>query len=245
MLLLVSLAVIIRVSDTTTRLNPDFLSEAVLYTLSVADVTMLLALAFVLARNVIKLVVERRRGLPFARFRLKLVAALLGLTIVPSLLVLVAGTEMIRQTTARWFSQPVTDVLTSANAIAVTFYRDREAAVAAQAATLVALVPSDALTGGDVEALKRAVTAPVMDGRIGMVEIYRLQPGGPRPEVVPIVAVQSPTLPPGHLRASSDRLAAKIAGAAATGRRTNSSTAAASWCARASSCATRPARPPA
>ena len=38
-----------------TRLNPDFLSEVVLYALSVADVTMLLALVFVLARNVIKL----------------------------------------------------------------------------------------------------------------------------------------------------------------------------------------------
>ena len=62
--------------------------------------------------------VERRRGLPFSRFRLKLVAALLGLTIVPSVLVLLAGSELIRQTTTRWFSQPVTDVLTSANAIA-------------------------------------------------------------------------------------------------------------------------------
>ena len=60
---------------------------------------MLLALVFVLARNVIKLVVERRRGLPFSRFRLKLVAALLGLTIVPSVLVLLAGSELIRQTT--------------------------------------------------------------------------------------------------------------------------------------------------
>ena len=118
LLLLLSLAAIIRVSDRTTRLNPGFLSEAVLYTLSIADVTMLLALGFVLARNVIKLVVERRRGLPFARFRLKLVAAFLGLTIGPSLFVLLAGTEMIRQTTTRWFSQPVTEVLTSANAIA-------------------------------------------------------------------------------------------------------------------------------
>src|SRR6478736_487498 len=144
-LLLVSLAVIVRISDRTTRLNPDFLSEAVLYTLSVADVTMLLALAFVLARNLIKLVVERRRGLPFSRFRLKLVAAFLGLTIVPSVLVLLAGTELIRQTTTRWFSQPVTDVLTSANAIAGTFYRDREAAVAAQAASLVAAVPASLL----------------------------------------------------------------------------------------------------
>src|SRR4029077_4668747 len=96
-----SLGAKIRVSDSTTQLNPDLLSEAVLYTLSMADVTMLLALLFVLARNIIKLVVERRRGLPFSRFRLKLLAALLGLTIVPSLLVLVAGTEMIRQTTAR------------------------------------------------------------------------------------------------------------------------------------------------
>src|SRR5439155_1195967 len=113
----------------------------VLYTLSVADVTMLVALGFVLARNIIKLVVERRRGLPFARFLLKLLAALLGLTIVPSVLVLLAGTEMIRQTTARWFSQPVTDVLTSANAIASTFYRDREAAVAAQATALVSSGP--------------------------------------------------------------------------------------------------------
>jgi two-component system nitrogen regulation sensor histidine kinase NtrY len=211
-LLLVSLVVIIRISDRTTRLNPGFLSEAVLYTLSLADVTMLLALGFVLARNMIKLVVERRRGLPFARFRLKLVAALLGLTIVPAVLVLLAGTEMIRQTTARWFSQPVTDVLTSANAIAGTFYRDREAAVAAQATALVASVPAAALSGGDVEALKRAVSGPVLDGKIGMVEIYRLQTSaGARPDVVPVLALQSPSLPPGHLRASSDRLAAKIA----------------------------------
>jgi two-component system, NtrC family, nitrogen regulation sensor histidine kinase NtrY len=208
-LLLLSLAGIIRVSDRTTQLNPGFLSEAVLYTLSIADVTMLLALGFVLARNVIKLVVERRRGLPFSRFRLKLVAAFLGLTIGPSLLVLVAGTEMIRQTTARWFSQPVTEVLTSANAIAGTFYRDKEAAVAAQASALVAAVPAEMLGSGDVDAIKRAVSAPVTDGRLGMVEIYRLQGAGARPDVVPLIALQSPSVPPGHLRA--DRLAAKIA----------------------------------
>ena len=63
-------------ADRSPRLNPDFLSEVVLYALSAADLTMLLALVFVLARNVVKLVVERRRGLPFARFRAKLVAAL-------------------------------------------------------------------------------------------------------------------------------------------------------------------------
>ena len=210
-LLLVSLAAIIRVSDRTTQLSPNILSEAVLYTLSIADATMLLALGFVLVRNIVKLVVERRRGLPFSRFRLKLVAAFLGLTIGPSLLVLVAGTEMIRQTTTRWFSQPVNDVLTSANSIATTFYQEREAAVAAQAATLVASVPAEALSGGDVEALKRAIAGPVTAGRVGMIEIYRLTTTGAKPEVVPVVAVQSPSFPPGHVRAESDRLAGKIA----------------------------------
>jgi two-component system, NtrC family, nitrogen regulation sensor histidine kinase NtrY len=211
-LLLGSLAAIIRVSDRTTQLNPDFLSEVVLYALSIADVTMLLALGFVLARNVIKLVVERRRGLPFARFRLKLVAALLGLTIVPSVLVLLAGSELIRQTTARWFSQPVTDVLTSANAIAGTFYLEREAAVAQQASRLASAVPAAALVSGNLDELKASMSGPLMEGHVGMVEIYRLQADEDgKPEVVPLLALQSPSLPSGHLRASSDRLAAKIA----------------------------------
>jgi two-component system nitrogen regulation sensor histidine kinase NtrY len=212
-LLLGSLAAIIRLSDRTTQqLNPDFLSEVVLYALSIAHVTMLLALGFVLARNVIKLLVERRRGLPFSRFRLKLVAALLGLTIVPSVLVFLAGSELIRQTTARWFSQPVSDVLSSANAIAVTFYRDRQASVGAQAAQLAATVPAVAVASGDLDALKTAVSGPVMTGRVGLVEIYRIQAlAEGKTEVVPVFALQSPSLPPGHLRASSDRLAAKIA----------------------------------
>ena len=211
-LLLVSLIAMITLADRSTQLNPDFLSEVVLYALSVADATMLLALAFVLARNVVKLVVERRRGLPFSRFRLKLVAALLGLTIVPSVLVLLVGSELIRKTTERWFSIPVSDVLTSSRAIAGAFYSEREEAVAGQAARIAAGLPSQALTAGDLDALKAAVSAPVTEGRVGMVEIYRLQQGpGAKPDVVAVFALQSPSLPPGHVKASADRLAARVA----------------------------------
>lgn len=209
LLLIGALIAIVTLADRTTRLNPDFLSEVVLYAVSVADLTLLVALGFVLARNVIKLVVEGRHGLPFSRFRLKLVAALLGLTIVPSLFVLLAGSELIRQTTDRWFSQPVSDVLTSANAIAGTFYREQETIVANQAARVAGAVPPAAVQSGDLEAIKASVAPWVTDGRVGMVEIYRLEPGSR--DVTPIFALQSPTLPPGHIRASSDRLAAKLA----------------------------------
>jgi len=90
-LLAVAFAVMVTLANRSTELHPDFLSEVVLYALSVADLTMLVALVFVLARNIIKLVVERRRALPFARFRAKLVAALLGMTIIPSVMVLIIG----------------------------------------------------------------------------------------------------------------------------------------------------------
>ena len=137
-LLFGALAAMIVLADQSAELNPDFLSEVVLYALSAADLTMVLALVFVLARNVVKLVVERRRGLPFSRFRAKLVLAMLGLTIVPSVLVLIVGGELIRSSTERWFSQPIDDVLRSANEIAVDYYRDRETVVANHAERIAA-----------------------------------------------------------------------------------------------------------
>ena len=89
-------ALVIFASQQPTELDPDFLSEVVLNALVFVDFTLVCVLVFYLARNIIKLVVERRRALPFARFRAKLVAALLAMTIVPSVLVLIIGSELIR-----------------------------------------------------------------------------------------------------------------------------------------------------
>src|SRR5215467_3808607 len=60
-LLVAVLAALLAIASGTSRFSLDFLSEFVLYALSAADLTMLAVLAFVLARNVVKLVVERRR----------------------------------------------------------------------------------------------------------------------------------------------------------------------------------------
>src|SRR5687768_2355157 len=147
-LLFGALAAMIVLADRSTELSPDFLSEVVLYALSAADLTMVLALVFVLARNVVKLLVERRRGLPFSRFRAKLVLVLLGLTIIPSVLVLIVGGELIRSSTERWFSQPIDDVLRSANAIAGDYYRDREAVVASHAERIAGVVSAGAVEAG-------------------------------------------------------------------------------------------------
>ena len=48
----------------------------------------------------------------------KLVAALLAMTIVPAVLVLISGSQIIRDSAARWFSEPVDEVLSAAQSIA-------------------------------------------------------------------------------------------------------------------------------
>ena len=212
LILLAALVAMLRLADRSTELNPDFLSEVVLYALSAADLTMVVVLVFVLARNIVKLVVERRRGLPFSRFRAKLVLALLGLTIVPSLLVLIVGGELIRSSTQWWFSPPIDEVLRSATQIAGDYYGERLARVKAHAERIAQVIPAAAVQHGDAGAVQRAIGQEIREGRVGLVEVYRLEErNGARPEVVPVADMQSPALPRGYLRATADMLAARVA----------------------------------
>ena len=206
-LLFGALAAMVFLADKSTQLNPDFLSEVVLYALSAADLTMVVALVFVLARNVVKLFVERRRGLPFSRFRAKLVLALLGLTIVPSLLVLAVGGELIRSVTQLWFSQPIDEVLRSANEIGGNYYREHATLMADHAQRIARAMPVAAVESGDLAAVRAAIAPEVTRERLGLVEVYRLGGGG---EPSPLVAVESPSLPRAPTRGGADRLAAKI-----------------------------------
>jgi two-component system nitrogen regulation sensor histidine kinase NtrY len=207
-LLLAILAGFLSLASRSATLAPDFLAEVVLYALLAVDLTMLVALLFVLARSIIKLLVERRHGLPFARFRAKLVAVLLGMTIVPAVLVLIVGSELIRNSVALWFNAPIEEVLTSANQIASDYYHDRETEVRDGAERVARALASRNLGAPDVSAVRDLIAAEVRQGNLQMVEVYRVVPGeSPGAQVEPLVDVAAPTLPQGYDRAVADRLA--------------------------------------
>jgi two-component system nitrogen regulation sensor histidine kinase NtrY len=203
----------------TSRLSPDFLSEFVLYALSAADLTMLVALVFVLARNIVKLVVERRRALPFARFRAKLVVLLLGMTFVPAVLVLIVGSELIGASVDRWFNAPMDEILTSANKIASDYYHERQLLVSDHAGRMARSLSAVDLAKSDVRPLRDLLAPDVTLQRVQMVEVYRVvRPGSPGamsgslPGLEPVLDVAAPSLPPGYSRAAADRLAAQALG---------------------------------
>ncbi len=215
LLLLGTFAGLVALAGRTTSFAPDFLTEVVLYALSVADLTMLVALVFVLARNIIKLIVERRRALPFARFRAKLVAVLLGLTLIPSILVLLVGSELIRNSADRWFNAPMDEILSSANRIASDYYAERQRVVVTQAARIARQLSGVNLTSADLGNLQERIGPEVDEGRLKLVEIYRASGGGAASlTVTPVLDMASPSLPPGASRASSERLASRVASGA-------------------------------
>src|SRR5579872_4150694 len=172
--LVTALAAILALANRTPSLSPDFLAEFVLYALSAADLTMLAALGFVLARNIIKLIVEQRRALAFAKFRAKLVGLLLGLTLVPAVLVLIVGSELIRTSVDRWFNAPMDEVLSSANQIAGDYYHERQVQVSDHANRIARSLADVDLTSPDVRPIRDLVAPDVTLQRVQMVEVFRV-----------------------------------------------------------------------
>ena len=199
---------ILTLANRTPSFSPDFLTEFVLYALSAADLTMLLALVFVLARNIVKLVVERRRGLPFARFRAKLVALLLAMTLVPTLVVLLVGSELIRSNIDRWFNAPMDEILAGANQIAGDYYHERQLAVGDNASRIARSLADVDLASPDVTPMRALLAPLVTEQRVKMVAVYRAGPdAGALPRLQPVFDVAASDVPPGYNRAAADRLA--------------------------------------
>ena len=212
-ILIVALVSLLALASRSATLAPDFLTEVVLYALSATNLTILVALAFVLARNIVKLLVEKRRGLPFAHFRAKLVAVLLGMTLIPAVLVLLVGSGLIRTSVDRWFNAPMDDVLSSANAIASDYYEERQRLISAQAQQLARALGAIDLSSSSLASVRAMVEPDVLQERVGLVEVYRVEPAGASdtPLLIPVVDVGAATLPSTAADASADLLAARAA----------------------------------
>jgi two-component system nitrogen regulation sensor histidine kinase NtrY len=207
-LLVAVLAGLLAIASRSSSLAPDFLTEFVLYALSATNLTMLVALGFVLARNIIKLIVERRRALPFARFRAKLVAALLGMTIVPAVLVLIVGGELIRNSVDRWFNAPMDEVLSAANGMAADVYDERQQLVAGRAQVLARTLAALDLTGA-AAAARDVVAAEVNADRVALVEVYRVTPGAGG-DLQGALTVRGRVIPGSYTPAAADALARRV-----------------------------------
>jgi two-component system nitrogen regulation sensor histidine kinase NtrY len=196
--------------------QPDFLASALLYALTVLNLSLLLVLLFVLGRNLVRMLMEWRRGVFGARLRMQLLLVFLAMAIAPSMLILLVGSDLIRQTVDRWFNVDVERMLASSQRLGL----------ALDAAALETSRVHARQLAGEIEArgllqpqeqgrLRRAVELRARQRELDLVIVYAGE--------TEVVAVMDPRLPPSPAWESAGGEA--LAEAAAGGREVQASVA--------------------
>jgi two-component system nitrogen regulation sensor histidine kinase NtrY len=186
LLLLVGLEVLLRRSR---DFSPDFLASVLLYGLTVLNLTVLLVLVFVLGRNLVRVLLERRRGVLGARLRMQLLLVFLLMAVAPSVLLILVGSDLIQQTVDRWFNVDVERILSSSQALGTAVRESVAERSRIHARVLTAEVERRGLLEPSREGrLRRTVEARARELHIDLVNVF-----GPEGERL---AVMDPHLPP-------------------------------------------------
>jgi two-component system nitrogen regulation sensor histidine kinase NtrY len=153
--------------------SPDFLASALLYGLTVANLTLLLVLVFVLARNVVRVIIDQRRGVLGARFRLRLLTVFLLMAIAPSALVLMVGSDLIQQTVDRWFNVDVERMLQASESLGAALRRTLAEANRADADALAREIATrDLLDPAGQGRLRRTLEVRARERRADMLNVF-------------------------------------------------------------------------
>jgi two-component system, NtrC family, nitrogen regulation sensor histidine kinase NtrY len=151
------------------ELSPEALNNQVLlFVLWNINLLLIIGIVFVLLRGVVKLILERQRGITGSRFRTKLVATYVAMSLFPTILLFLVATDLLRVSIDRWFTTPVSRILANSEAIA-QMAQDQAAEVAAGAAREIATSAA-----ARDEARVDSVLAHVRDfHRVDLVAVYR------------------------------------------------------------------------
>jgi two-component system nitrogen regulation sensor histidine kinase NtrY len=167
---------------------PDFVASVLLYALTVLNITVLLVLLVYLGRNVVRVVMERRRKVLGARFRMRLGLVFLLMAVAPSLLLLAGGSNVIRQTVDRWFNVDVERIVSSSQTLGMALRDALTDHARVHARALSREIEARALLGPAQQVrLRRTVEVRARELRLDMVSVF-----SPEGE---LVAVRDPRLP--------------------------------------------------
>jgi two-component system nitrogen regulation sensor histidine kinase NtrY len=90
------------------------------------NVILIILLIFLIVRNVVKLIFERRRGVIGSKLRTKLVAAFVGLSLIPTAVLFIVSINFLSYSIDTWFSIRVGDALNQTIEVAQLYYRQIE-----------------------------------------------------------------------------------------------------------------------
>jgi len=104
-----------------------FPSNILVLTLVNVNLILVVLLVLLLSRNLIKLYFERRHKLLGATFRIKLISAFIGLSLIPSILLFIVASKLLTDSIENWFSSQIEHSMNVSLEVAQTYYQEAEA----------------------------------------------------------------------------------------------------------------------
>ncbi|HVF58682.1 MAG TPA: ATP-binding protein [Thermoanaerobaculia bacterium] len=148
-------------------------NRLLLFVLWYANVVLILIVLFVLLRNLFKLAVERRHRVLGSKFKTKLVASYIGLSLIPVLLLFLLAAELLQGSIDRWFNAPARPVLEQGSAVAQALYRRvEEDSLRAAGRVLAEVAELDLESPAERTALARRLRALAAEHGVDLLAVY-------------------------------------------------------------------------
>ena len=169
LVILAGTSLVYYVTQQAKELTPEALtSRLLLFVLWNINVLLIIGILFVLLRGIVKMVLERQRGIIGSRFRTKLVVTYVATSLLPVILLFLIATDLLSVSIDRWFATPVMTILHNSETIA-QMAQDQAADMAGGAASEIA-ASADARDPEQIDSVLAHVRA---FHRIDMAGVYR------------------------------------------------------------------------
>lgn len=137
------------------------------------NILLVLLFLFLIFRNIFKLILERRRGVPGAKLRSKLVLAFISLSLVPTMLLFFVSAGFISSSIDNWFNTQVEQALDESLNVAQTYYRNSETNALYYADQLASRIKQDKLLNEEnLPQLRELIKEKQEEYNLGIVEVF-------------------------------------------------------------------------
>ncbi len=153
-------------------LVPDF-RDVLVFGLINVNIILVLLLIFLIVRNIVKLVYERRRGILGSKLRTKLVAAFVTLSLVPTFVLFLVATNFLSYSIDNWFNLRIGGALNLSLEVAQNYYQQTAENVKYYAEQLSHDISRNHLYHKDrLDYLRSLIEQRQRIFKIGLIEIY-------------------------------------------------------------------------
>src|SRR5262245_50525887 len=156
--------------------NGNSLSNNVIFFLLInLNIILLVLLVFLVARNLLKLVFERRRRILGSHLRTRLVLAFLAVSIFPAILIFLVALGFMTSSIENWFNVQVEDSLAGSLEVAQAYYKNASENALVHARQLATHVREDGLlVPAAKEHLETFVAEKQREYNVGTVQVFGL-----------------------------------------------------------------------